>query len=97
MSINTEFEPSENDATAIRKYVYENYLLPEKGKCPLVIVRSGDVANALNLSTVLPKVCSALGADKIETSYSARRVHVHGPLNGANTYFVFDISHMPTL
>ena len=83
-------------AEQARRCAYNDYLKPGKENGPLVIVRAGDVADRIGSSHRLPSVCAALGADTLEKEYSARRVHVHGPLNGANTYFVFDVTNLVT-
>lgn len=76
----------------VRAFAFERYIRPTREKNqPLVIIRAGDVADALGLQKSLPKVCGALGATSFEADFSVRRVYVHGPLNGANTYFVFDV------
>ncbi len=84
---------SQNDADRIRLHTFERYLRPEREKgVPLVIVRAGDVAEDLGLGGYLPKVCGALGATLFETEFRVRRVYLHGPTNGANTYFIYDVS-----
>lgn len=81
------------DADDIRAWAFEQYVLPARSRGePLVIVRAGDIAENLGLSGTLPQVCGAVGATTFDTTYKIRRVYVHGPINGANTYFVFDVS-----
>lgn len=80
------------DADRVRQYAFDTYIAPARQKSePLVIVRAGDVATKLGLTGTLPQVCGALGATIFETQFQVRRVYLHGPINGANTYFVFDV------
>lgn len=83
---------STSDADRVRQYAFDAYIAPARQKSePLVIIRAGDVAAKLGLNGTLPQVCGALGATTFETRFHVRRVYVHGPINGANTYFVFDV------
>lgn len=80
------------DASAIRQHTFDRYVRPARAKSePLVIVRSGDVAAQLGMTTNYPQICGAIGATTFETDFRVRRVYLHGPINGANTYFVFDV------
>jgi len=80
------------DADRVRQYAFDTYIAPARQKSePLVIIRAGDVASKLGLTGTLPQVCGALGAATFETTFHVRRVYLHGPINGANTYFVFDV------
>jgi hypothetical protein len=79
------------DSDRIRQAAFERYIMPtRRTDHPLVIVRAGDVAAELGVQ--LPAVCAALGTTLFETTFKVRRVYVHGPLQGANTYLVFDVS-----
>lgn len=83
----------QTDADRVRQLAFEKYIRPARAKeQPLVIVRAGDIAVELGLTGTLPQVCGALGATTFETEYRVRRVYLHGPINGANTYFVFDVN-----
>lgn len=80
------------DSDRVRQYAFDTFILPARQKSePLVIVRAGDIASKLGLTGNLPQVCGALGATTFETQFQVRRVYLHGPINGANTYFVFDV------
>lgn len=84
---------SPSDSDRVRQYAFETFIQPARQKSePLVIVRAGDIAAKLGLSGTLPQVCGALGATTFETQFRVRRVYLHGPINGANTYFVFDVN-----
>ena len=84
---------AQTDADRVRELAFEKYVGPARAKeQPLVIVRAGDIASELGLTGTLPQVCGALGATTFETEYRVRRVYLHGPINGANTYFVFDVN-----
>lgn len=81
-----------SDADRVRQYAFDTFIVPARKKSePLVIIRAGDVATKLGLSGALPQVCGALGATTFETNFRVRRVYLHGPINGANTYFIFDV------
>ncbi len=81
-----------SDSDRVRQYAFETFIVPARQKSePLVIIRAGDVATKLGLAGTLPQVCGALGATTFETQFQVRRVYLHGPINGANTYFVFDV------
>ena len=84
---------AQTDADRVRELAFEKYVRPARAKDePLVIIRAGSIASDLGLTGTLPQVCAALGATTFETEYRVRRVHLHGPINGANTYFVFDVN-----
>lgn len=81
-----------SDADRVRQYAFDTYIAPTRQRSePLVIIRAGDIAAKLGLTGTLPQVCGALGATTFETQFQVRRVYLHGPINGANTYFVFDV------
>lgn len=80
------------DADRVRQYAFDTYIAPARQKSePLVIIRAGDIATKLGMTGTLPQVCGALGATTFETHFRVRRVYLHGPINGANAYFVFDV------
>ncbi len=81
------------DAQDIRRHTFERFIRPARSRNePLVIVRAGDIAAQLGMTTNYPQICGAIGATTFETEFRVRRVYLHGPINGANTYFVFDVS-----
>ena len=78
------------NAQGIRDYCKRNYVDPARARGEFgVIIRAGDVHDALGLSNRLPAVSAAIGADTFPRDSRLKRVSVEGPLNGANTYFTF--------
>lgn len=77
-------------ADHVREYCYETYIVPARNtKKQTFEIKTGDVHKALNYKNRYPLVCSAIGANTFEENYGIERVNVYGPLNGANTLFVF--------
>jgi len=79
-------------ADEIREFAYNHYVFPARNAgLPQVRIRAGDVHDALNLVSLYPAVCGALGADKFQTQYRLRRIGRQGPTSGANVWFTFEI------
>jgi len=79
-------------ADQIRKFVLDNYICPaRKRKARYVDIRVGDVHASMRLHNRLPAVCAALGSNKFEDICAVQRVTIQGPLNGANTDFIYRI------
>lgn len=82
------------NAEQIKLFCHERFINPAflRGDFS-VTVRTGTVREALADAGFerpeLPAVCSALGSNAFEAEYGIRRIHVEGPLNGANTYLTF--------
>ena len=82
----------QTQAARVRRYCAETYIEPARRKSEYIAcIRTGDVHNALRFSNRLPLICSAIGAKTFETENRIKRLAVDGPLNGANTLFVFRI------
>lgn len=79
-------------ADEIRAFTYENYIRParERGE-RTVIIRAGDVHNAMGLKSRMPAVCGAIGTKKFLNQYNLRLVDREGPTCGANVFFTFQI------
>jgi len=74
----------------VRNYCLSNIINPARNRGEHgVFIRAGDIHTTLKLVDRLPLVCSALGANEFETIANVRRINIIGPLNGANTLFVF--------
>jgi hypothetical protein len=79
-------------AGRVRQYCAETYIEPARRKKEYeVSIRTGDVHTALKFTNRLLLICSAIGANIFETESRIKRIAVDGPLNGANTLFVFRI------
>jgi len=76
-----------NNADRIREFCIEKYINNSKNN--IIVIRSGDVHDALNMRNRYPLVCSALGSRIFEKQARVKRIHVEGPINGANTIFIF--------
>jgi hypothetical protein len=82
------------NAEQIKSYCYTKYIRPahRRGEFSITL-RAGSVRNAMKEDNLgkpeLPAVCSALGSNEFESTYGLKRIHVEGPLNGANTYLTF--------
>lgn len=63
----------------VRNYVFDHYIDParEKGTKEITI-RAGDIGDALDLSTRMPLVCTAL-TTKIDKMYNLEIVNIQGP------------------
>jgi 5-methylcytosine-specific restriction enzyme B len=79
-------------ADEVRKYCITTYRGPARRRGDKsVVIRSGDVHNALNYKNRYPLVCSAIGSNTFEELAHIKRVSIDGPLNGANTIFKFEL------
>jgi hypothetical protein len=77
-------------AEEIRKYCIDNHVQPARAKkAKGVFISSGEIHKIMNLSNSYPAVCAALGSRTFEDEAGVKRVYIEGPLNGANTTFVF--------
>ena len=76
----------------IRKFVRDQFVVPARtaGKAQ-VVVRAGDVHAAMKLTSQMPHVVSAIGANKFEPYARVKRLSREGPQNGANLFFTFRV------
>ena len=56
-----------------------------------VVIRAGDIHTELGLNNRMPQVVAVLGSDRFEKAAVVKRIAVDGPINGANTLFVYRI------
>ena len=85
------------NATEIREFCYNKYVIPARNSGNFSItVRAGtvrdDIVSAGLGTAEFPAICAALGATLFETHNKnclVKRIHVEGPLNGANTYLTY--------
>jgi 5-methylcytosine-specific restriction protein B len=56
-----------------------------------IVIRVGDIHNAMGLKERYSSVCSAIGSEKFEEEAGIKRIEIHGPLNASNTIFVFSL------
>lgn len=74
----------------VREHCRTEYVQPARDRGDrTVTILAGDVHAALGYSNRYPLICSALGADVFEKLCSVKRIVVDGPLNAANTLFIF--------
>lgn len=82
-----------SQADSIRDFVKENFISPAKAQGKkTVIIRAGDVHDAMSLKQRYPAVCSAIGSNKFEQLCNIKRLRIEGPTNGANTIYEFLIN-----
>jgi hypothetical protein len=76
----------------IRQFVRDQYVAPARaaGKSEIV-VRAGDVHAAMKLTSQMPHLVSAIGANKFEPYARVKRLRRDGPQNGANLFFTFRV------
>lgn len=76
----------------IRRFVRDEYVAPARatGQAEIVI-RAGDVHAAMKLTSQMPHVVSAIGANKFELYARVKRLRRDGPQNGANLFFTFRV------
>jgi 5-methylcytosine-specific restriction protein B len=87
-------ETSEPEADRIRRYAFENYVLPARNKgTKQVDIRVSDIYKALNLSPLsCPNICQALGGKKFqELAQVLPPMRIGADVSPA-TIFRFDIS-----
>jgi hypothetical protein len=76
----------------IREFVNLHYIEPARkaGKSQ-VSVLAGDVHSKMKLTSRMPQVCGALGANLFESAYRVKLLRREGPQNGANLEFTFQV------
>lgn len=79
-------------AERIRQFVLDQYITPARteGRSEIVI-RAGDVHQAMALTNAMPAVCSAIGANRFREFAKVTPIKWSGPANGANAYFHFSL------
>jgi hypothetical protein len=79
-----------SQADDIRSFTSRNVIEPARttGQQQITI-RAGDVHRAMNLTSAMPAVCSALGGPKFERFAGVRLISREGPKQGANVYLTF--------
>lgn len=79
-------------ANEIREFVYETYISPAREReDSQVTIRAGEVHKRMGLSSRMPAVCSALGAEKFENLYGIKLIDRKGPHLGSNMFFTFQL------
>ncbi|MBZ0143766.1 MAG: hypothetical protein K8F56_09295 [Rhodocyclaceae bacterium] len=79
-------------ADEVRAYCSRQYIQPARAATRNeVLIRAGDVHEAMGYKNRMPLVCSAIGAAIFSEQNAVRRVAVEGPMNGANTVFRFQL------
>lgn len=81
-----------SQADDIRRFVRLNHIEPARARGDeTILVRAGDIHNAMDLSNALPAVCSAIGSDKFLAEAAVSQIAREGPLNSTTTLFTFGI------
>ena len=79
-------------ADQIREYVLNNIIIPARvERKRFVVVRSGEVHKAMNLSSRMPAVCGAIGSNKFLEKAGIKLISRKGPNQGATVEWVFEI------
>lgn len=79
-------------ADEIREFVLVAHIKPARRRGDAtVVVRAGDVHEALGLKDRMPSVCGALDAAKFQEMAGVRLVNREGPPQGANVFFTFEL------
>jgi hypothetical protein len=80
------------NADEIRQFCFDNYVTHALTRGDFSItLRAGTIRDNIPSEDrpELPAICAALGANAFSDNFNLRRIHVEGPLNGANTYLTF--------
>lgn len=86
-----------SQADKFRNFCNETYIIPARNRGEkTLIIRAGDVRNALNVRDKMPAICSSLQGKKFEKLANVRLVEKNTPPSGAgmNSYFIFEILPM---
>lgn len=79
-------------ASEVRAFCLREYVQPARiAGTTEILIRAGDVHEAMGYKNRLPLVCSALGTSIFSQNNGLLRLAVEGPLNGANTVFRFKL------
>jgi len=83
-------------ANRIRQFTLDHYVAPARAEGRAeIIIRAGDVHQAMGLNNAMPAVCSAIGSSKFDEFAGVTRSALTGPANGANVYFTFSLHIRP--
>jgi hypothetical protein len=76
----------------IRRFVRDQYIVPARAAGKLdVVVRAGDVHSQMKLTSKMPHVVSAIGANKFQPYARVKLLKRDGPQNGANLFFTLGV------
>lgn len=79
-------------AEDIRKFVFENNIKPARMVgVKIVSVNAGAVHTAMGLTSRMPAVCGAIGANTFCATYGVKLLSRSGPQNGATATFTYSI------
>jgi 5-methylcytosine-specific restriction protein B len=83
-------------AERIRQFALDHYVAIARAEGRTeIIIRAGDVHQAMGLVNAMPAVCSAIGSNKFNELASVTPGARTGPANGANVYFQFSLVARP--
>jgi hypothetical protein len=81
-----------NKSDLVREFVNRFYIEPtRKAGLAEVSVRAGDVHSKMKLTSQLPLVCGAIGANLFAEAYRVSLIRGDGPQNGASLVFTFKV------
>lgn len=70
-------------ANRIRQFTLDHYVAPARAEGRAeIIIRAGDVHQAMGLTNAMPAVCSAIGSKKIDEFAGVTRSALTGAANG---------------
>ena len=94
MSIAVRFCMTQADR--IRQFALDHYIQPARAAgSRALIIRAGDVHQAMGLANAMPAVCSAISSNKFREQAGVNLIDRTGPANGANVYFRFSLTNDP--
>jgi hypothetical protein len=81
-----------NKSDLVRAFVNKTYIEPaRKTGADQVVVRVGEVHSKMGLTSRLPLVCGAMGANIFCTTYRLTLLERNGPQNGSSLTFTFKV------
>ena len=79
-------------ANQIRQFAFQNYIAPARQSAQAqVVIRAGDVHEAMRLTSRMPAVCGSLGTNLFQQQYGIALIGRQGPNQGANVFFTFRV------
>jgi hypothetical protein len=79
-------------ADAIRQYVIENYIIPNRTRNETTItIRSGEIHSKMHLHQQHANVCQTLRGNILQQEAKIKLISITGPKAGGNTYFEYQL------
>lgn len=87
--MDTGQRPNESQADWIRRFVRMNLTSLATRRGDLLIIRAGDVSDAMSLYSRMPNICQVLRGKKFQSDANLDLLRQNGPRAGRTAEFVY--------